>query len=236
MNEANLIETWDALIHFGFQPSGDVLSVWPGLSYDFGNFKLNASCAVNMRFAEIILFTGVLSTRRTLADVEFEMPRRVESREQCAAWIVWHLDRASEGGTFVPRRQADWVSEGRQNQRVLPWVARMAAYEARPWCSVEREWLRLGLKTLRAILQPLGDETLVQFSFRDAILTIRCGGKVVVLPGEGNPWPKQYTILAKEIRDLRRRLMHSSVEVSVWEEQLNIGGWGRFGVVEERSE
>ena len=81
MNEANLIETWDVLIDFGFQPDGDVLSGgWPGLSYDFGNFKLNASCVVNMRFAEIVLFTGVLSARRVLADVEFEMPRRVDPR------------------------------------------------------------------------------------------------------------------------------------------------------------
>jgi hypothetical protein len=83
----------------------------------------------------------------------------------------------------------------------------------------------LALKTLRDILQTLDDETLVQFSFRDAILTIWCGGKVVVLPAEGNPWPKQYIILAKEIRDLRRRLMRSNVEISVWEEHLNMGGW-----------
>ena len=76
MNEANLIKTWDALIDFGFQPDCDALSGgWPGLSYDFDNFKLNASCVVNMRFAEIVLFTGILSTGRTLADVEFEMPR-----------------------------------------------------------------------------------------------------------------------------------------------------------------
>lgn len=232
MNEANSTETCDALIDLGFQPNdpGD----WPGLSYDFSNFKLNAGSVVNMRFAEIVLFTGVLSTPRTLAEVEFEMPRRVESLEQCAAWIVWHLDSVSEAGTFVPKRKVDWVSEGRQNQRVLPWVAARAAYEARPWCYVERDWLRLALKTLRDILQPLDDEALVQFSFRDAILTIRCGGKVVVLPAEGNPWPKQYVILAKEIRDLRRRLMRASVDISVWEEHLHIGGWGRFGVVEER--
>src|SRR5687768_16801455 len=111
MNEANSIETCDALIDLGFQPNdpGD----WPGLSYNFGNFKLNASSVLNMRFAEIVLFTGVLSTARTLAEVEFEMPRRVESVEQCAAWIIWHLDSVSEARIFVPKRSVDWVSEGR---------------------------------------------------------------------------------------------------------------------------
>lgn len=134
MNEANLIETWDVLIDFGFQPDGDVLSGgWPGLSYDFGNFKLNASCVVNMRFAEIVLFTGVLSARRVLADVEFEMPRRVESREQCAAWIVWHLDRDRASEVHLCAQTTSRLGERRKAEPTrFTWAARMGIIPVAP--------------------------------------------------------------------------------------------------------
>jgi hypothetical protein len=43
------ITTWDVLQDFGFQPDDAVVysDVKPGLSFDFGNFKLSASCLLN---------------------------------------------------------------------------------------------------------------------------------------------------------------------------------------------
>ena len=64
----------------------------PGLSFDFGNFKLYAVCVMNLKFREVVMFTGVLTTRRTIAEVIFELPRMLASRELCGAWITWNLD------------------------------------------------------------------------------------------------------------------------------------------------
>lgn len=93
----------------------------PGLSFDFGNFKLSASCVSSSKFREVVMFTGWLTTSRTIAEVRFEMPRAVKSRAQCAAWIVWDLDASAGKNSFQPLREVLWLSEGRQNKNLLPW-------------------------------------------------------------------------------------------------------------------
>ena len=95
--------------------------VMPGLSFDFGNFKLSASCVFSSKFREVVMFTGWLTTSRTIAEVRFEMPRAVKSRAQCAAWIVWNLDASADKNFFQPLCEVLWLSEGRQNKNLLPW-------------------------------------------------------------------------------------------------------------------
>lgn len=86
--------TWHVLCDLGFKLDDDVISdAMPGLSFDFGNFKLTAVSCLNLRFANVVAMSGVMATRRTLGHVDFEMPQQIESLEQCAAWIVWHLDQ-----------------------------------------------------------------------------------------------------------------------------------------------
>jgi hypothetical protein len=123
MTEGETVSTWDVLRDFGFKPDAEVYSdVNPGLSFDFGNFKLSASCVMNLRLAKIVLFSGVLKTGRTIAEVSFEMPRRVHSQKQCAAWIVWHLDRSAGKGGLGPNSETAWIIEGRGSKNLLPWV------------------------------------------------------------------------------------------------------------------
>jgi hypothetical protein len=141
MNEAPLIEAWIVLREFGFIIDPAVISDnKPGLSYDFGNFKLTAVWCINTQFANVVLFGGVLNSRNCLANVHFQMPERILSREQCAAWIVWHLDRDA-GGSFEPARTVDWVPEGRKNLHLLPWIKRQEEFRTRPHCTVQRERL-----------------------------------------------------------------------------------------------
>jgi hypothetical protein len=117
MDEAT-IPTMDLLYRLGFQHDPTVVYFDPsGLTFDFGIMKLNAICCLNLRATEIVLFTGVLSTPRTLAEVHFEMPRQVKSLKQCAAWIVWNLDQHSDR-VFTPSRYVDWVEEGRANRKL----------------------------------------------------------------------------------------------------------------------
>jgi hypothetical protein len=133
MNEANKIATWDVLKEFGFQEDATVNPLAPpGLSFDFGNFKLSACRVTNRWFADIVLFTGILSSSRNLTHVDFEIPQFVESKEQCAAYLVWFMDKLADGGIFQPTRETDWLSLGRAQKHLLPWERKREAREPSP--------------------------------------------------------------------------------------------------------
>lgn len=206
--------------------------IHPGLSLDFGNFKLSAIAVVSPYAGEIILFSGVMATPRNIVEIEFELPRRVESLKQCAAWIVWNLDQHSSRGTFRPARHVGWIDEGRQNQRLLSWVMSRAEYEARPQCTVQRDWLRLALKTLGEHLASLPDDGIVVFSFDGSVFSIRCDNKVIAFPGEGLPWAVCFKVRAGELRRLPKRLMHDHIALSIWQSRLAIDGSACEGTIE----
>jgi hypothetical protein len=233
LNHQATIATFDVPRDLGFQPDDTVLysHVKPGLSFDFGNFKLSASCLLNVRFVEVVLFRGILATSHSLAEIEFELPTRVLSREQCAAWIVWKLDQYGSERMFQPRRYVAWIEEGRQNQRLVPWVTEMAAYKSRPSCTVRRDWLRLALKTLAEHLSLLPDSAAVVFSFDGSVLSVRIDGKVVALPGEGFPWAVRFNVNAGQLRRLPKRFMREYIGVEIWESRLKIYGWSYEGTI-----
>jgi hypothetical protein len=232
MNEAT-IPTWNLLPSLGFQPDSTVVysDIRPGLSLDFGNFKLSAVAVVSPYSGEIILFSGVLATCETLADVHFELPRRIESLKQCAAWIVWNLDQYGDQRIFRPTRNVGWLEEGRQNRRLLPWVMSQAEYEARPRCTVQRDWLRLALKTLGKHLQSLPYDSTVSFSFDGCVFSIRCDKKVIAFPGEGLPWTVCFTVEVRTLHHSPKRFMSEYIELSVWESRIQVGSWSYEGKV-----
>jgi hypothetical protein len=226
------IPTMDALRCLGFQPDPSVISDGtPGLSFDFGNLKLKASCGLNLRVEEIVLFSGVLSSPRTLAEVHFELPQRVNSLKQCAAWIVWNLDKDADGA-YKPARHVDWIEEGRQNRKVLPWYKSLAEYEVRPCCLVERKWLRLALNTLAEQVASVDDQATFIFGFDGSVLSICCDGKLIVLAGQGPPWTVRFKPKAKALRCLPNRLMQERVGISLWKSSLRIGNWTYDGALE----
>jgi hypothetical protein len=228
MDEATIF-TMDALHGLGFRHDPTVISYGPSLSFDFGVLKLKATSCLNLRAQEIVLFTGVLSTPRTLGEVQFEMPRQIMSTKQCAAWIVWHLDQYSG---FKESRHVGRVEEGRANRKLLPWVMALAEYNARPSCVVERKWLRLALKTLAEHLALLADDVDVVFGFDGSVLSIRCDGKVIALAGNGSPWTVHFKVQASALRRLPKRLMGAHVGLSLWESRLTIGSWVYYGTLE----
>src|SRR6266404_5802413 len=235
MDEATVL-TMDSLRCLGFRPDPTVLSDGcPGLSFDFGNLTLRASSCFNLRCVEIVLFTGTLLTARSAAEVLFEMPRRVKSIKQCAAWIVWSLDRHTYHRVFKPGRHVGWIEEGRKNQRLLPWVMSKAEYNARPRCIVQRDWLRLALRTLGEYLPALSDDAGIVFSFDGSVLSIRLDKKVIALPGEGSPWTVRFRVEARTLRRLPKRLMRKDTGVSIWESCITLGNWTYAGTLEEFS-
>lgn len=225
MSVTHSLQTWDILKEFGFQPDASVWSdIQPGLSFDFGNFKLSASAVMNMRFAEVVMFTGVLATPRTIAEVQFEMPRGIESREKTAAWLTWNLDKYADR-VFTPAVPVPWLELGRANHRLLPWYFDREAYEARPHCLLERDWARPLLKKLRATISSTPEESVVWFSFDGEVLKICCGEAVMAAAAHGERWPARFGLKAAQLKDLPNRLMQPIVEFSEWEKRFHIANW-----------
>jgi len=233
MDEATL-QTMDILRGLGFQSDPTVISDgYPGLSFDFGNLTLRASSCLNFQCVGIVLFSGALQTPRTLAEVVFELPRRVKSIAQCAAWIVWNLDQHADHRVFTPARPVGWVEEGRKSQRLLPWVMSMAEYSTRPQYIVKRGWLRLAPKTLAKYIAPLSDNAGIVFRLDGSLLSIRLNKKVIALPAEGSPWAVCFRVGARTLRRLPRRLIREDIGVSIWESHITLGNHKYRGTVEE---
>ena len=92
MNKTNLISTRVLLQDLGFVPDASVVSdELPGLSFDFGTFKLQASWQMNRWFVPIVLLSGIYSTSRTIAMIEQQLPLEIESVDQGKAFIAWCL-------------------------------------------------------------------------------------------------------------------------------------------------
>lgn len=232
MSDEQTIETFEALQQLGFKPDPRVMSdLHPGLSYDFGNFKLNVVFGTSPRHGQAAYFGGVLNTPRTVAMVEFAIALSIESREQCAAWIVYHLDQVADG-YFIPAIETPWLDEGRAHQDLLPWIRRQNAYKARPGCSVERDWLRVALKKLAAVVAGVTDDCPVEISFRDDILSIRCDGQLIAMPASGRSWGSAYSIPAGQLRSLPKGLQQEVLWLDVWESRLGIADRAYAGVVE----
>jgi hypothetical protein len=218
------VSTWDLLRSLGFAVNPTLVSdVVPGLSFDFGNFKLDAICGANRHFVRLILLSGVMVTERSIREVECEMPPEVESAEQGMAWVAWCLDNGDTRRRFEPKIAPAWLAEGRKNFHLLPWNRRMTAYNARPHCFVQRDWARVTLKALGEQLKTVDDEAPVTFGFDGNVLTISCAGKVSPMPAEGSAWTQPYSIRAGALRSLPKRLMSYTIEFSVWESVLTIG-------------
>jgi hypothetical protein len=231
MNEADLLVTWDVLKTFQFKPDDGVVSdVMPGLSYDFGASKLSASHVLGRYFEEVVYFTGWIMTNRTMGEINFEMPLRIASLELCAAWIVWHLDKKAK----IPSNMAPWLDLGRQNLHLLPWemerTRRLKSCENRLHCSIQRDWLKLALRSLAAILAECPDYEMVDLSFDGRVMTLACAGKNVIVGAEGSAWTNVFTIPVSSFRRLPKRLMNACVEVCIMDGNLSIDRYRYTGI------
>jgi len=141
------VDTWNSLQHLGFIKEDDHIGC-PSMSYDFGSFKLRATKMVNLYLREVVSFFGVLRTPNTITPFEFEMPLHVESEEQCAAWIAWHIHHnlPHREKLFLPSR-CELLIFGLQHQATLPWererlVREREAAEYRARRSCPRTWCK----------------------------------------------------------------------------------------------
>ena len=216
------IATWDVLQQLGFQPADDYFGC-PAMSYDFGSFKLQATRMMNLRMREVVSFSGFVSTSRTMSSIEFDMPLSVESKEQCAAWIAWHVNEtlpSQERLIHLPK--AELLIFGLQHQATLPWVQEKAAYQVRPQCSVERGWLRQALKTIKENVSSSAPDSKISIAFDGHVLSFQSESWIAPIPALGEPWPDRYEIAVSDFY-FPSRLMQETIHISIWKGNLSLG-------------
>lgn len=224
------VSTWDLLRALGFTEDPTLCSdLLPGLSFNFGNFKLSAICGGNRHFVRVILLTGVMLTDESICEVECEIPLEVKSPEQGMAWLAWCLDNHADGRKFEPATAPTWLAKGRLHRHLLPCERSLAAYEARPYCAVKREWARVALKALGELLTTVDDEAPVTLGFDGAVLTIRCAGNFIPIPADGPPWTQQYSIRTGALRRARRGRTGFTCGVRQMSPPGNSREWGSAG-------
>jgi hypothetical protein len=215
------LPTMDALHCLGFRQDPTIVCYSDStITFDFGILKLKATACMNLRCQQIVLFSGVIRTARTLGEVHFELPQEIESVKLCAALIAWNLDQFSE---FRDIHHIDWLEDGRRNKTLLPWVREMAAWDSCPKCRVERAWLRLALNRLSNRVACLPDDAKVVFAFDGSVFSIRSDGEVIALAGQGTPWTVTFGVRAGFLRHLPKRLNREMVQISIWKAHIEVG-------------
>lgn len=225
------VRTWDVLCSLGFEPDPGTFSDDPGaLKMEFGNFTLKAIHCLTRRFVDVVMLSGLMQTRNSIAEVECDMPQMLESRELGVAWVTWCLDRHA-GGEFHPAVPTPWLADGRAWRHLLPWERQRAAAEREwaefavcPRCVAERVWARPAFRALLQRLAAEPDEAPVHLRFDGEVLKIRCGTSLFAIPAEGARWSDGYSVPARSLRRLPRRFKHESVLVAVFREALIVDG------------
>lgn len=214
------METLEALKQIGFvqNPNGE------DLLYDFGNLKLSAINSMNRFLVEVVIVSGVFNDRRTISEVEIQMPVHVESLTQASAFIAWGIDK-QVSRNFTPEIPAQWLDEGRESFDLLPFVRQQKLYEERPRCIVNRDWLKLAFRDLNLLIPQLEENELLFFTFQNGIFSIRLNSKTIAFPAVGKDWNEEYKIAIQNFSHFPKRINQNEVEISVWKENINIANW-----------
>lgn len=233
ISESANLATWDFLKIIGFKDDSSVFCDDDvGLSIDFGNFKLSATKQLNVHLVKVIQMHGIMTTSRTISDVNFELHFYVESAQQLKALIVWNLDKYANSRKFIPINSAPWIEEGRANFDLLPWERQRLKYESRPRCRVDREWLKLAFNHLRNHTKENLIFNEISIDFDGKVLSFEVDDFFIPVTASGKPWDVKFKLPIDSISHLPKRIMHESVEISVIDNRLNIENRSFNGVVE----
>ncbi len=217
------VSVMEVLVECGWMVAPDVqITESPARRYDFGNFELIATTLTNFHLQSIVNFEGLYNDGRTLEQVQFEVPERVESRAQLLAWIAHGM------GDGIPLAiTPGWLEEGRRSRGLLPWERKRAAYNARPQASVDRDWMRiLGKQLVQEALQTVDTDT-CRVHFDGSALRFHLPHKTLLVQARGPAaWSVDVIISLTALRDLPKRWMRDPVDASYWDGRFVVASHG----------
>lgn len=219
----------DALLASGFErienpPNG---ADWM-VRFRHPQLDLAASRVMGRHFRPVVQLLGSYRSEsgRCFGMVEYHLPEEVESLAVAQAFLAHAIDGAGNP-CFLPTPPIPWLHDGRQHRALLPWereLARLTEAEATlPKCTVSRDWLRLGLKTLCERLANNPEASHVEFGFDGRNLFVAGAGHPLFLPADGlEPWPQVIHVPVRDLHLLPRRLMKDPVPIVVFSHCLQI--------------
>lgn len=225
--------TLDSLAALGFERRAS-FSGMEAVGYRFRHLDLTASASTTMLGASAVLFSGILSTKRRLGEIDHLIAPDIETPEEAAAWVahVLHAYRSDLGP--LPT----WFLEGERHWEVMrPALLKLAvpersrAYENRPKCFIDREYARPLRHQLRALLSKIAGEVTMTVSFDGRILSFTLCGTDYEVIASGDRWPSAYRVTVCQGTAMAARFPFSTVAVSVFEGFLIFGN-RRLGACE----
>ena len=219
-----IVAVCDVLPTLGFGPDWAAYSENPpGFKFNRSNLELTAGEMTNRYLQPGVHFYGLWRTSRTLKMIDFEIPLKVESREQVVAWIVYGI-----GIDYTPPSTIDWFDQGKLWQDQLPWKKYYRELHARseenrrlralrPHCFLSRKWMRVLLNHMAVAAASNPQAVEVQVHFNGRMLTLEVGDEMIGAPASGTgAWSCKYAVAITADDVLPSRLLTDPVEVGIW--------------------
>ena len=219
-----LFHTIDRLLELGFERS----TTRPDeVRYRLEHVRLEGIPAQDRFFRDIVYLTGDARSKRSMASIALDLPPRLGTKLEAAAWITYVLRDYKDA--FVPL--PDWFTEGEQAWDLIPHVRRdreeekqrqawLKARREAPQCSIDREEARLLRKRIRRSLCELDGASDLTAAFDGRVLSIRVGADVHQVVASGDQWASAYRTRASAETKLPDRFNEPWVSVMVFEGDL----------------
>lgn len=184
--------------------------------YDFGNGIVEIVQTQKM-FDEVYFCSGYIRTSRSISELRFVLPLKVDSYETCLALFAYYLRNGEI--EYAP----EWLIKGLALSDILPWNRDRKEYENNPKAILEHEWYKLLNKKLRELGENAHTDDVTTFSFDGSVLKVFLNEEqIFALAGKGTAWLTSARILASNLRDLPKRLPVRSFSIEVWKGRLRL--------------
>ena len=188
--------TIDRLLELGFEQS---TTCSDSVHYRLEHVRLEGVPAQDRFFRDIVQLSGEAGSKRSMAVIGLDLPPRLGSKLEAAAWITYVLRDYKDA--FVPL--PDWFTEGEQAWDLIPHVRRhrqeerqlqawLKARREAPQCSIDREDARLLRKRLRRSLSELDGASDMTVAFDGRVLSITVAADVHEVVASGDQWQSAY--------------------------------------------
>ena len=214
--------TLDSLIALGFEPrkTGVQVEEVKAVCYKFACLDLDARHVMNLYARQVVLLSGVLTTGRTLATIESQIPDDLGNAFEAAAWVSYALKSHRNKLDPLP----DWFLEGEAHWDLVPPARKMIearerqrAYMSCPKCYIARDYARPLRRNLLEELSGLAGETEMTVSFDGRVLSINLKDRIHEVLASGDCWPSSYKAIVGPEAKMPTRFESRIVEVSVLE-------------------
>lgn len=223
---SDLCPTLVSLIALGFERRKSRAGL-EGVGYRFVHLDLDAVHVRNLYARYVVLLSGVLDTRRTLATIEEQIPPDLEDPVEAAAWVSYALRSYRYRLEPLP----DWFVKGERHwdlvapaREEIAAGERWQAFKASPNCYIDRDYARLLRRNLQEEISWLDSEAKMTISFDGRVLSIALCERVHDVVASGDGWPSEYQVIVSPETTWPPRFKSWTVELCMFDGYVHFDG------------